>query len=84
MPESAAAASTIANTRDEWERIFNICWGGVYLNTSCAFLPISQKADLGHIVNTSSINGFWATIGPTVAHTAYARRNLRSKALARR
>lgn len=31
-----------------------------------------QKADEGHIVNTSSINGFWASIGPTVAHTAYA------------
>jgi NADP-dependent 3-hydroxy acid dehydrogenase YdfG len=31
-----------------------------------------QKADEGHIVNTSSINGFWASIGPTVTHTAYA------------
>ena len=23
--------SMIANTREEWERTFNICWGGVYL-----------------------------------------------------
>jgi NAD(P)-dependent dehydrogenase (short-subunit alcohol dehydrogenase family) len=63
--------SVIANSREEWERIFNICWGGVYLNTR-AFLPMLQKADEGHIINTSSVNGFWATIGPTVAHTAYA------------
>ena len=25
-----------------------------------------------HIVNTSSINGFWASIGPERAHTAYS------------
>jgi NAD(P)-dependent dehydrogenase (short-subunit alcohol dehydrogenase family) len=31
-----------------------------------------QRADEGHIINTSSINGFWASVGPTVAHTAYA------------
>jgi NAD(P)-dependent dehydrogenase (short-subunit alcohol dehydrogenase family) len=67
----SGGGSIIANSREEWERIFNICWGGVYLNTR-AFLPMLQKADEGHIVNTSSINGFWATIGPTVAHTAYA------------
>ena len=55
----SGGGSMIANSRDEWERIFNICWGGVYLNTR-AFLPMLQKADQGHIVNTSSINGFWA------------------------
>jgi NAD(P)-dependent dehydrogenase (short-subunit alcohol dehydrogenase family) len=30
------------------------------------------KADRGHIVNTSSVNGFWASIGPAVPHTAYS------------
>jgi NAD(P)-dependent dehydrogenase (short-subunit alcohol dehydrogenase family) len=63
--------SMIANTRDEWERTFNICWGGVYHGTR-AFLPMLQKADEGHIVNTSSVNGFWASIGPGVPHTAYS------------
>jgi short-subunit dehydrogenase len=29
-------------------------------------------AEEGHIVNTSSVNGFWATIGPYVSHTAYS------------
>jgi len=63
--------SMIANGRDEWERTFNVCWGGVYHCTR-AFLPMLQKADTGHIVNTSSVNGFWASIGPGVPHTAYS------------
>ena len=63
--------SMIANSRDEWERTFNVCWGGVYHCTR-AFLPMLQKADEGHIVNTSSVNGFWASIGPGVPHTAYS------------
>ena len=63
--------SMIADSREQWERTFNICWGGVYENTR-AFLPMLQKADQGHIVNTSSVNGFWASLGPGIAHTAYA------------
>jgi NAD(P)-dependent dehydrogenase (short-subunit alcohol dehydrogenase family) len=63
--------SMIVHGRDEWERTFNICWFGVYYNTR-AFLPMLLKADRGHIVNTSSVNGFWASIGPTVPHTAYS------------
>src|SRR5216684_3247754 len=62
--------SIVAGSRDEWEKTFNVCWGGVYHNTR-AFLPMLQKADQGHIVNTSSVNGFWASIGPGVPHTAY-------------
>jgi short-subunit dehydrogenase len=26
----------------------------------------------GHLVNTSSVNGFWASLGPRSAHTAYS------------
>src|ERR1035441_584577 len=26
----------------------------------------------GHVVNTSSVNGFWASLGPNIAHTAYS------------
>jgi NAD(P)-dependent dehydrogenase (short-subunit alcohol dehydrogenase family) len=63
--------SMIANGRDEWERTFNICWGGVYLGTR-TFLPLLQAADAAHIVNTSSMNGFWASIGPSAPHTAYS------------
>ncbi|HEY3910545.1 MAG TPA: SDR family NAD(P)-dependent oxidoreductase [Stellaceae bacterium] len=63
--------SMIAHSRDEWERTFNICWGGVYHCTR-AFLPMLQKAEAGHIVNTSSVNGFWASVGPRIPHTAYS------------
>jgi NAD(P)-dependent dehydrogenase (short-subunit alcohol dehydrogenase family) len=63
--------SMIANSREEWERTFNICWGGVYHSTR-AFLPMLLKADEGHIVNTSSVNGFWASVGPRTPHTAYS------------
>jgi NAD(P)-dependent dehydrogenase (short-subunit alcohol dehydrogenase family) len=62
--------SLFSNSRAQWERTFNICWGGVYLCTR-AFLPLMMKADAAHIVNTSSVNGFWASIGPGVPHTAY-------------
>lgn len=49
--------SFLVNARDEWERTFNICWGGVDLCTR-TFMPIVLRADAGHIVNTSSVNGF--------------------------
>lgn len=63
--------SFLVNARDEWERTFNICWGGVYLCTR-AFMPMLLRADAGHIVNTSSVNGFWAYIAPNIPQTAYA------------
>ncbi len=63
--------SFLVNGRDEWERTFNICWGGVYLCTR-AFMPMLRRADAGHIVNTSSVNGFWAYIAPQIPQTAYA------------
>lgn len=63
--------SFVTASRDEWERTFNICWGGVYW-TSRAFLPMLLKADRAHITNTSSVNGFWASLGPATPHTAYS------------
>jgi NAD(P)-dependent dehydrogenase (short-subunit alcohol dehydrogenase family) len=63
--------SLFTNTRENWERTFNICWGGVYLGVR-TFMPMLLRADEGHIVNTSSINGFWATVGMGVSHTAYS------------
>src|ERR1044071_2890529 len=63
--------SIVNSTREQWERTFNICWGGVYLSVR-TFLPLLLKADEGHIVNTSSVNGFWASVGMGVPHTAYS------------
>jgi NAD(P)-dependent dehydrogenase (short-subunit alcohol dehydrogenase family) len=36
------------------------------------FLPLLLRADEAHIVNTSSVNGFWASVGMGVPHTAYS------------
>ena len=61
---------TSEEDRETWERTFNICWYGVYYGCR-AFMPLLINADTAHIINTSSINGFWASLGPTVPHTAY-------------
>jgi len=63
--------SFVNSERSEWEKTFNVCWGGVYYNCR-AFLPMLMAADVAHIVNTSSVNGFWASLGPHTAHTAYS------------
>ena len=63
--------SMLKTDRAEWERTFNVCWGGVYLGVR-TFLPAMLAADEAHIINTSSVNGFWASLGPHVSHTAYA------------
>jgi NAD(P)-dependent dehydrogenase (short-subunit alcohol dehydrogenase family) len=63
--------SFVADNPSEWERTFGVCWGGVY-NGSRAFLPLLIASTEGHLVNTSSVNGFWASIGPNAPHTAYS------------
>ncbi len=63
--------SFVLDQRSDWETTFNICWGGVYLCTR-AFLPMLLASDEGHVVNTSSINGFWASLGLGIPHTAYS------------
>ncbi len=64
-------ASFVNAPREEWDRVFNICWNGVYF--SCrAFMPMLLKAEEGAVVNTSSANGFWAALMPNVTHTAYS------------
>ncbi len=63
--------SMVVDSRDEWEKVYDVCWGGVYLGTR-AFLPLLLAATEGHVVNTSSVNGFWASLGPGIAHTAYS------------
>jgi len=64
-------ASFVNAPREEWDRVFDICWKGVYL--SCrAFMPMLLRAEEGAVVNTSSANGFWAALMPNVTHTAYS------------
>lgn len=66
----AGGGSFVAGDRGQWERTFNVCWNGVYYNAR-AFMPLLIKAKEGHIINVSSINGFWASIGPDTPHTSY-------------
>lgn len=65
------AGSFITDSREAWETTFNICWGGVYI-VSRAFVPMVVASEEGAIVNTSSINGVWASVGPDVSHTSYS------------
>ena len=65
------AGSMITDDRESWEKTFGVCWYGVYYGTR-AFLPLLIAAEEGHLINTSSVNGFWASVGPDMAHTAYS------------
>ncbi len=67
----SGGGSLFEGTRESWDRTFNICWGGVYWGTR-AFLPLLAASEEGHLINTSSVNGFWASLGPDRPHTAYS------------
>ena len=63
--------SFVNDSREEWERTFAVDWWGVYY---CArvFLPLLIASGDGVLVNTSSVNGLWASLGPGMPNTAYA------------
>jgi NAD(P)-dependent dehydrogenase (short-subunit alcohol dehydrogenase family) len=63
--------SFVSSSREEWERTFAVDWWGVYY---CArvFLPLLIASGDGVLVNTSSVNGLWATLGPGMPNTAYS------------
>jgi len=63
--------SFVTDEPEQWEKTFGVCWGGVY-NGTRAFLPLLLASPEGHVVNTSSVNGFWASLGPLRPHTAYS------------
>jgi NAD(P)-dependent dehydrogenase (short-subunit alcohol dehydrogenase family) len=67
----AGAGSFVNDERADWDRVFGVTWGGV-LNGMRSFLPMLMAADRGHVVNTSSINGMWACLGPTGPNSAYS------------
>lgn len=63
--------SFVESTREEWERTWDICWNGVYYFCR-AFLPMLLASTEGHVINTSSVNGFRASLGGNIPHTAYS------------
>ena len=66
-----AGYSFVAEPREQWERVFNVNWGGVYLGVR-VFLPMLMRSERARIVNTSSVNGFWAGLSTTESLVAYS------------
>lgn len=65
------AGSFLADDRAAWERVFNVCWLGVY-NICRAFVPLVVASDEGHVINTASINALRAVHGPGAPSTSYS------------
>jgi NAD(P)-dependent dehydrogenase (short-subunit alcohol dehydrogenase family) len=63
-------ASFASDSREEWERVFAIDFWGVYY-CARAFLPLLIASGDGVLVNTSSVNGLWAALGPRMPNHAY-------------
>lgn len=63
--------SFVLTSREEWERAFEINWNGVYFFTRY-FIDMLLASTEGHIINTSSINGFRASLGGNIPHSAYS------------
>jgi NAD(P)-dependent dehydrogenase (short-subunit alcohol dehydrogenase family) len=62
--------SFVTDPRDAWERTFTVDFFGVY-HCARVFLPLLIASGDGVLVNTSSVNGFWATLGPGMPNHAY-------------
>jgi len=64
------AGSFVNDDRKEWERTFAVDFWGVYY-CARAFLPLLIASGDGVLVNTSSVNGLWASLGPGMPNHAY-------------
>ena len=74
--------SFVRDDRAEWDKTFDVCWYGVYYCTR-AFLPLLIASPEGHLVNTSSVNGFWASLGPSIRPHRLQRGEVRGEGLHR-
>jgi NAD(P)-dependent dehydrogenase (short-subunit alcohol dehydrogenase family) len=63
--------SFVSSPREGWERTFANDWQSVYY-CARAFLPLLIASGDGVLVNTSSVNGLWASTGPGRPNSAYA------------
>src|SRR6201984_214214 len=64
------AGSFVNDSREDWELTFAVDWWGVY-HCARTFLPLLIASGDGVLVNTSSVNGFWGTLGPGMPNSAY-------------
>jgi NAD(P)-dependent dehydrogenase (short-subunit alcohol dehydrogenase family) len=65
------AGSFVNDSRKEWEHTFAVDWWGVYY-CARAFLTLLIASGDGVLVNISSVNGLWASLGPGMPNTAYS------------
>ena len=63
--------SFLTGSRESWDKTFAVDWGGVY-HSMRAFAGMVIASEDAYVVNTSSVNGFWAALGPGIPHTAYS------------
>lgn len=62
--------NTTMTPRAQWDRTFAVNWYGVYYGCR-TFMPLVVAAPQGHVVNTSSVNGFYASVD-NLPHTSYS------------
>jgi NAD(P)-dependent dehydrogenase (short-subunit alcohol dehydrogenase family) len=65
------AGSFLTEPRQDWERVFAVDFWGVY-HCARVFLPLLINSAEGILVNTSSVHGFWASLGAGLPHSAYS------------
>jgi NAD(P)-dependent dehydrogenase (short-subunit alcohol dehydrogenase family) len=62
--------SFVKSARKDWEQTFAVDFWGVY-HCARTFLPLLIESGDGVLVNTSSVNGVWAALGP-MPNSAYS------------
>ena len=67
----AGGQSFVRDNREQWDKVFAICWGGVYLGCR-VFMPMLLASDEAHIINVSSVNGMWACLDSNIENSAYS------------
>jgi len=72
--------SMIVHRREEWQRTFNICWGGVY-NCTRAFLPMLLMAEEGHTSTLAASTAFGRQSARASRIPPIRRQSSRSRAL---
>jgi len=65
------AGSFLKDDRDAWERVYAVCWYGVYYPCR-VFVPLVVASKEGHVINTASVNALRATHGPGTPSTSYS------------